>query len=386
MRFATFTVQNASPFSSKHNLRLEIPTYLIDISANNEYLTLHTDKEFKKKAIEKYLKTKKQKMQERQKIALIKEVVLTLKQEHTIKDVILVFRELNLKYGGHYPLEICIHRDEGHYVKDEIPYSVSKNIFYKHNNWYRIPLKMYLDSSYEEVEEDATELVDISKYTRVYNYHAHIKFSMFDLESGLTGRMKKHQAGAERLKMVAQILGLKYKKSIKKKQRIPVSYIKNIHNLGRIEKIKLKYLHDYISKSTLKQTQSISDMQHKIAKKQEVIDFINKAIQSVLPYESSKIQPREKILCLTSKYSEGFENIKQLTIDLNNYKSSSIIDKKKIGRLKEENSNVIQKLINLQQENKLLKEIIYQKDALEANSQNDNFEEQVDDISIFPKV
>lgn len=203
MRKGTFSVQKANSNSAKHNSRELAPKYLIDTSAKNYYELITPDNEFKNIAQNIYKEKIKQTMQKKQVENLIQETVLTLQPNQDEKDVKDLFKKLNQKYGGHELLEIAIHRDEGYFLKDEIAYYPTKNILKKDNDWY-----ICSDTSIKKPKvTDFDKKVNIDEFEKVYNYHAHAKFSMFDRETGKSARMQKKDM-SDRIKFVSQELGL----------------------------------------------------------------------------------------------------------------------------------------------------------------------------------
>ena len=198
VRKASFKVLNATAHSVRHNSRLDKPDYLIEVSEDfneNYYELIHSDEEFLDLAQKRYKETKKQKMQDSQIEALIKEVAPTLEEHHTVDDVKNLFKKLNSKYGGHYPLEISIHEDEGHFIdKDGITYYPRTDIFYKEDekSWYIIPLEESINIKSDKPPlSKFTQKIDVNTLQKVKNRHAHVKFSMFDPKTGKTGRMSK---------------------------------------------------------------------------------------------------------------------------------------------------------------------------------------------------
>lgn len=241
-RSATFSVVKASAHSSEHNSRDDKPEYLIGTKEGEEnvYDLRHSDSQFLELAKVKYQEVTGQKMQQKQIDALIKETVLSLENHHTEKDVQKVFDQLNEKYGGHYITELSIHRDEGHFEdKNGVTYYPTKDILQKEDGWYIVPLDQSLEMkpSYKPKEHEFSEKVDINDFKPVHNIHAHVKFSMFDLETGKTGRMKHNELN-DRIKTAAKVLGLDYNPDKSVKGRIAVEQIKQGHKAGRNEKIK----------------------------------------------------------------------------------------------------------------------------------------------------
>lgn len=203
MRKGTFSVQTANPNSAKHNSRELAPKYLIDTSAKNYYELLKKDDDFILEAQAIYKDKIKQTMQKKQVENLIQETVLTLQPNQDEKDVKDLFKKLNQKYGGHELLEVAIHRDEGYFLKDDIAYYPTKNILNKNGDWY-----VCSDNSIKKPkQEDFDRIVNIDEFEKVYNYHAHAKFSMFDRETGKSARMQKKDM-SERIKFVSDELGL----------------------------------------------------------------------------------------------------------------------------------------------------------------------------------
>lgn len=203
MRKGTFSVQTANPNSAKHNSRELAPKYLIDSSAKNYYELIKKDDDFIQEAQNIYKEKIKQTMQKKQVENLIQETVLTLQPHQNENDVKELFTKLNKKYGGHELLEIAIHRDEGHFLKDGIAYHPTKNILQKGKDWF-----ICSDVNIEKPKtKDFDKKVDIRDFEIIYNYHAHAKFSMFDRTTGKTARMQKKDM-SERIKFVSNYLGL----------------------------------------------------------------------------------------------------------------------------------------------------------------------------------
>src|SRR5574344_571355 len=165
-------------------------------------------------------------MQKKQVENLIQETVLTLQPHQNENDVKELFTKLNKKYGGHELLEIAIHRDEGHFLKDDIAYYPTKNILKKDDD------KWYICSNADiktPKKDDFDTPVNIDEFEKIFNYHAHAKFSMFDRTTGKTARMQKKDM-SERIKFVSAYLGLLFDPN-KETSRIhkPVNQIKDEH-------------------------------------------------------------------------------------------------------------------------------------------------------------
>lgn len=240
-RSATFSVTAAGSHSSAHNSREEKPKYLIGTSLGSEnvYDLRHSDADFLVLAEAKYKETTSQKMQQKQKDALIKETVLSLEAHHTEADVQKVFDELAAKYGGHYVTELSIHRDEGHFEDENgITYYPTKDILKKEDGWYIVPLAESIAhaSDYRLKGEEFSEKVDINDFKLIHNVHAHVKFSMFNPDIGKTGRMKHNELN-DRIKTAARVLKLKYEPEKKSDKRGNVTEVKSKHKAVRNEKV-----------------------------------------------------------------------------------------------------------------------------------------------------
>ena len=195
---SSFHALNVTNHSSEHMMRETKVTYLIDpVSVKNEYKKFNNDiEDFKLKAQESYWTIKKQKMQKKQFNTLIKETVINIKKDTTVKDIEKVFTNLNSEFGGYTVFEIAIHKDEGYfYNRDEsLEYRPNADIFYNEND-----KSFYLD-------RQLNNKADISKFEKRYNFHAHVIYSPFDLK---TGKGRATKADMEKLQtIVADTLGM----------------------------------------------------------------------------------------------------------------------------------------------------------------------------------
>ena len=245
MRKGTFSVKKAGKNSKAHNSRIEIPNYLIDTSNKNYYELITPDENFIIEALQKYKATVNQKMQQKQLDNLILETVLTIKPNQNETDIKNLFSVLKEKYGGHHLLEVSIHRDEGHFLKDDIAYYPTKNILKKSNDW-------FICSNYDILKpkfEDFDKLVNINEFEKIYNYHAHAKFSMFDFNLGKTARMGKKDM-SERIKIVSDFLGLEYNPNNETRRlKKNINFIKDEHLIKARVLEKVKSLQDEINLS-----------------------------------------------------------------------------------------------------------------------------------------
>ena len=247
MRKGTFSSQRAGANSAAHNSRKSAPKYLLGLEAGtkNYYELIEDDKSFIEKAKNIYREKVGQKMQQKQIPNLVLETVLTLKKEHTENDIKKLFDELRKKYGGHKLLELSIHRDEGHFEKDGITYYPTKNILKKDDGWYISDLDM------PKSNDDFNIKVDISTFKKVYNIHAHCKFTMFNEETGRTAHMQKKDM-SNRIKFTSEFLGLKYAPGENRLVKKSVNQVKNEHH----QKAVIKKVTQIIVKQAISNTKT----------------------------------------------------------------------------------------------------------------------------------
>jgi len=247
MRKGTFSSQRAGANSAAHNSRKSVPKYLLGLEngTENYYKLIEDDKTFIEKAKNIYHQKVGQKMQQKQIPNLVLETVLTLKKEHTENDIKKLFDELRKKYGGHKLLELSIHRDEGHFEKDGITYYPTKNILKKDDGWYISDLDM------PKSNDDFNIKVDISTFKKVYNIHAHCKFTMFDESTGRTAHMQKKDMSS-RIKFTSEFLGLKYAPGENRLVKKSVNQVKNEHH----QKAVIKKVTQIIVKQAISNTKT----------------------------------------------------------------------------------------------------------------------------------
>jgi len=296
MRKGTFSVQTANPNSAKHNSRELAPKYLIDTSAKNYYELLKKDDDFILEAQAIYKEKIKQTMQKKQVENLIQETVLTLQPNQDEKDVKDLFKKLNQKYGGHELLEVAIHRDEGYFLKDDIAYYPTKNILNKDGDWY-----VCSDTSIKKPKkDDFDKIVNIDEFEKVYNYHAHAKFSMFDREIGKSARMQKKDM-SERIKFVSDELGLLFAPDQE------TSRIKKSVNLVKDE---------HLARARELETQK--ELKQELAKAKDLQE-INKQLREELKQAAATREDYAKLEQLNKELKEKIKE-KDLTIDELNLK------------------------------------------------------------------
>lgn len=313
MRKGTFSVQTANPNSAKHNSRELAPKYLIDTSAKNYYELLKKDDDFILEAQAIYKEKIKQTMQKKQVENLIQETVLTLQPNQDENDVKDLFKKLNKKYGGHELLEVAIHRDEGYFLKDDIAYYPTKNILNKNGDWY-----VCSDTSIKRPKkDDFDQIVNIDEFEKVFNYHAHAKFSMFDRETGKSARMQKKDM-SERIKFVSDELGLLFAPDQE------TSRIKKSVNLVKDE---------HLVRARELETQK--ELKQELAKAKDLQE-INKQLREELKQAAATREDYAKLEALNKDLKEQLKD-KTLTVDELNKK----IDEYKQEKAPKTNENIL---------------------------------------------
>src|SRR5574344_2601936 len=205
-------------------------------------------------------------------------------------------KKLNKKYGGHELLEVAIHRDEGYFLKDDIAYYPTKNILNKNGDWY-----VCSDTSIKKPKQDDFDrIVNIDEFEKVFNYHAHAKFSMFDRETGKSARMQKKDM-SERIKFVSDELGLLFAPDQE------TSRIKKSVNLVKDE---------HLARAREMETQK--ELKQELAKAKDLQE-INKQLREELKQAAATREDYAKLEQLNKELKEKIKE-KDLTIDELNLK------------------------------------------------------------------
>jgi len=404
-RKATFSPKKPKQNSSDHNSRKEIPKYLIETDPdfdlnfyeritpydNDDQFVSLAKKIYKEKFIERT--GQKQSMQKKQAEALISEVVITIDEHHTKKDILDLFSMLkrekaqgnalkanlvnnrlkplpklqqyvlpsklkikrkpkkeNLNETGYHILELAGHYDEGHFIRkgkwENLAYYPSKHILLKEDgNWY-----IKSDELDEHTDKDTFDhLADMNEFEKVYNLHWHVKYTDFNLETGLTASFSKGEISGEgRLKKVAEHLDLRYVpeekipleqgvRSIKeqhhrnrqeKYQRLIMKFDFDLKHQQQVEKTKNrevflaeritrerneKKLNNELLESIEKLSSRIKTLEDELELKTNEIDIIqslyNDNKEQSLTYEKTSLEQTEKIRLLEELIKKNHEDI-----------------------------------------------------------------------------
>lgn len=450
-RKATFSPKKPKKNSSDHNSRKEMPKYLIEEDPNflgNYYERIppyENDEQFKELAKqvynEKFLERtgQNQKMQQKQVDALIKEVVITIERHHTIKDILQLFvmlrlekakvnnrkrllkksflkpsvlplsqklpkkwkikrkpKKENLNETGYHILELAGHYDEGHFKRigkwEGLSYYPSRDILLKDDGkWY-----IKSDELSERTDEEAFDvLADMSEFVKVYNYHWHVKFTHFNLETGLSANFAKGEISGEgRLKKVAEHLGLRYVPEEKIPLDQGVKSIKEQHHVDRQNKYRqlmMKFEHiDHLKKKDAKIRRGEEHLSKQVTDKHRVqknvfnlqnnIDVLQEKIEEQkveiagLGLQIEELETKnEQEAQLRNEKEKNIENAEiafielkkefdSITEKLNKITSEKLILERKFERLEEANNGLNNKIDKLEKANSEYVENIQKKE------------------------
>ncbi|NCB11615.1 MAG: hypothetical protein EOM78_08285 [Erysipelotrichia bacterium] len=303
MRKASFSVEKVSSNTDAHNTREHSPKYLIgcEKGKENEYIKYYDYDNFQQLAEARYLEVNKQKMQTSQKEALFEEAVISLEEHHTKDDVEKLFESLNKKYTGHTLINLAIHRDEGHFVKDGIEYYPTMHILQKEDgNWYILDendteiLEALKDKDFKPKAEDFKVKVNINDFEKVYNYHAHAVFSRFDLETGKSARFQKSTM-SERYKFVAEQMQMNYApdskdRFVKKSINQHKGDLSATRNAKLVLKKELEQVHQQEKTILKKENTSLKSQNTKSKNEKEKLKEANKALEMQLKELNTQLQ------------------------------------------------------------------------------------------------
>ena len=338
MRKASFSIESSTPSGALHNLRINAPKYLIETDKEfngNIYLSYFNKVKILQDAQVNYQEAVGQKMQQKQIDNFYKETVISMEKNHTVEDIENLFKVLNEKYGGHKLMDIAIHKDEGHFLKDGIEYYPTKHILKKGEDW-------FIASDFEKEEltnDDFNTKVNIKDFKKIYNYHCHATFSMFDEDLGKSARMKKKDM-QERYKLVAETLELNYAPD--KDTRLEKKHIgtyKNDLSKARNEKLKAVNKQITIQSEIMDKKLTQANKVH-LVEKQEDLATINDLKKEMREIRSSFKDNRAN----RSDYAKLEQLNKELLVQLKEKELSAISMKNQLTNLTNmilKNNNII---------------------------------------------
>jgi len=378
-RKATFSPKSPKPNSSEHNSRKEIPNYLIENDPNfegNYYERMkpyESDKQFVELAKKVYNKKfierigQNQSMQKKQVEALFWEVAISTEKYHTKENILALFKMLknekseeneakrglnssylkpipekpiyvlpkklrqkrkpkkeNLYESGYHILELAGHADEGHFIRkgkwDNLAYYPARDILFKDDgNWYIKSNELNEDVSPEVFDV----LADMTEFEKVYNYHWHVKYTNFNVETGLSAQFTKREiSGKGRLKKVADFLNLDYVPEEKVPFSQGVKTIKEQHHIHRQNKyrqlivkfgneVEMKVMRakvlkreDVLAKKTTNAREFKKDLQKIKPELQNSRQEVSKKQEKIVLLETQKGEDKIKIYELEEKLAE----------------------------------------------------------------------------------
>lgn len=364
MRKASFSVEKVSSNTDAHNTREHSPKYLIgcEKGKENEYIKYYEYNNFQELAEARYLEVNKQKMQTSQKEALFEEAVISLEEHHTKDDVVKLFESLNKKYTGHTLINLAIHRDEGHFVKDGIEYYPTMHIIQKNDgNWYILDendteiLEALKDKDFKPKAEDFKVKVNINDFEKVYNYHAHAVFSRFDLETGKSARFQKGTM-SERYKFVAEQMQMNYApeskdRFVKKSIGQHKGDLSAVRNAKLVLKKELEQVHQQEKTILKKENSSLKGQntknkneKHKLKEELEALKEETKQLRADLQVEKAEKEAYQQLDYLNKQLQEqlktgrkSFEEAKREVEDLREKLIKNEEDLKEFEDIKKEN-------------------------------------------------
>lgn len=378
MRKASFSVEKVTSNTDAHNSREHSPKYLIgcEKGKENEYIKYYEYNNFQELAEARYLEVNKQKMQTSQKEALFEEAVISLEEHHTKDDVVKLFESLNKKYTGHTLINLAIHRDEGHFVKDGIEYYPTMHILQKEDgNWYILDendteiLEALKDKDFKPKAEDFKVKVKIKDFEKVYNYHAHAVFSRFDLETGKSARFQKSTM-SERYKFVSEQMQMNYApdskdRFVKKSINQHKGDLSATRNAKLVLKKELEQVHLEEKTILKKENTSLKSQNTKNKNEKEKLKEANKALELQLKELNTQLQSQ---LSNREQHAMREALVRDLKEELKSKTLTAETMQTKFAELEEK----------LLKEKEYLKSIVAVKEIenLDLNTQNKSLQEQ----------
>lgn len=404
MRKASFSVEKVSSNTDAHNTREHSPKYLLGCEEDNPnvYIKYYDYEEFQTLAENRYVEVNNQKMQQKQKDSMFEEALISLEKHHTEKDIENLFKDLNKKFTGHTLLNLAIHRDEGHFVKDGIEYYPTKHILQKDDSWYILDendveiLQALQDKDFKPKAEDFKIKVNIEDFEKVYNYHAHAVFSRFDLELGKSARLQKKDM-SERYKFVAENMQMRYAPDESRFVKKSINQYKNDKSNSRNERLVLKkQLENEFQKEIIKLKEENKELKSEnealkaenkdlkidneaLKKENETLKFDKKELEEEIKNLSKNLRETLKDLgALRPQYAQLEQLNKELKEDLKN----KVLDHEKVVKSYQDlEKNLKEELTKKDSEiNDLKSENIDLKSALEALKYNLEIKEKRNQI------
>ncbi len=258
MATSSIHIETSSAGALIHNERVFSPDYLItnnkNINEYKSYTNLHIS-DLEKRAKEDYQKHSINNRKLPKNATLIKEAIINLNENHTLKDLEKVKDTLEKEYG--YKISnMSIHKDEGYIYTDTKNYTMGRNQFKNLEETPHIAELDLKDNKFYEWNFNNNKWVkgnEIKDYKIEKNYHAHIVMLNYDFTKHRTIRNNLKDLSKMQT-LVARDLGMERGKcsSIVEAQRIGVEVEQSRKRLNikeyKIQKRKEKELEKELEK------------------------------------------------------------------------------------------------------------------------------------------
>lgn len=286
--------QKATHFAFLHNDRTKVPSYVISDDKNNEYNksaeeSFYYVKELYSEAVSNYQSRTKQKFQAKNYLV---EAIVVIEDRHTLADIQEVANSVESR-TGYRPVQISIHRDEGHIDKvtnEKIINTHAHIVFFT------------LDEQGKSLQR------------QMFNN----KKVMKELQTDTANILNMRRGQSKELTNAEHLTHRQYKQSIK---------IAEQHKAQELQK-----WHNRLKEQFINILQSTSDAIRKF--------FMTEQINQM---ESENIQLKQQTADQQNQISRQFDKIKSITEEAEHYKSELIQERVKRISIPKEKEQLSQK-------------------------------------------
>lgn len=350
-------IANGTSSMGIHNTRVFAPDYLIVADKSvNEYKSF-TDKHINdlvEMAKSDYKAHQKNNRSLPKNATLIKEAIVNLESHHTMEDMEDLKSKLEERFG--YKISnISIHKDEGYIYTDKINYTMGREQYKNQEETPHIAELDIKDNKFYEwhkINNEWTKGKEISEYEIKFNYHAHIEMLNYDFKTHRT--IRNNITGLSEMQtLVAETLGM---------QRGKCSSTVEAERIG-------------VEVQESRKRMNIKDYKNYKRKENELKSELTKVKeenQELKKYDFKEMQ--KKITQLEELNSSQKRELHQLNSQVKNHKAEFETLQKKIAAYTKtfktiapaatKQSEVIEKVDQLQQEIKDLKTNLIGKDKV----------------------
>ena len=379
MATSSIHIETSSAGALIHNERIFSPDYLISndkkINEYKSYTDLHIS-ELEIKAKEDYQKHSINNRKLPKTATLIKEAILNLNENHTLKDLEKVKDTLEKEYG--YKISnISIHKDEGYIYTDTKNYTMGRN---QYKNLDETPHIAELDlknNKFYEWNLNNNKWVkgeEIKDYKIEKNYHAHIVMLNYDFSKHRTIRNNLKDLSKMQT-LVARDLNMERGKcsSIVEAQRIGVEVEQSRKRINikeyKVQKRKEKELEKEI-KELKQEIYNFKDMQKSITSLELTSDE-----KKELHRLNSKVKNQEATIEELNKKIEELTVTNTYRLDKLVLKQKEINDLKALTTSNEEVNILKNENKSLQEQNKTLEsKVIVLEDKINSSANMSDYE------------